>query len=132
MSCLLVAEQNNELLMKNHGLRPTDSVPLPEANGTTLSEANIISKQGCGRGRGHGFGHGHEYFVHKARQSAVANESQIHQKRVRPVGSKDSAKAWELLLPLMWCPSWWNRLLCRPEGLPSAHLKDSDYEFFCH
>ncbi|XP_022869187.1 leucine-rich repeat receptor protein kinase EMS1-like, partial [Olea europaea var. sylvestris] len=42
---------NNELLMKNHGLRPTDFVPLPEANGTALLEANAISRQGRGRGR---------------------------------------------------------------------------------
>ncbi|XP_048496473.1 uncharacterized protein LOC125495714 [Beta vulgaris subsp. vulgaris] len=31
ISCLLVAEQNNELLMKNHESRPTGSVPFPEA-----------------------------------------------------------------------------------------------------
>ncbi|CAA7014138.1 unnamed protein product [Microthlaspi erraticum] len=36
ISCLLVAEQNNELLMKNHGLRPTGSAPFPEANVTTF------------------------------------------------------------------------------------------------
>ncbi|CAA7020358.1 unnamed protein product [Microthlaspi erraticum] len=35
ISCLLVAEQNNELLMKNHGLRPTGSAPFPEANATS-------------------------------------------------------------------------------------------------
>ena len=33
ISCLLVAEQNNELLMKNHESRPTGSIPFPEANG---------------------------------------------------------------------------------------------------
>ncbi|XP_016732425.1 uncharacterized protein [Gossypium hirsutum] len=31
ISCLLVAEQNNELLMKNHELCPTGSAPFPEA-----------------------------------------------------------------------------------------------------
>ncbi|XP_021727642.1 uncharacterized protein LOC110694779 [Chenopodium quinoa] len=35
ISCLLVAEQNNELLMKNHESRPTGSTPFPEANVTT-------------------------------------------------------------------------------------------------
>lgn len=55
ISCLLIAEQNNELLLKNHGLRPTGSVPLPEANGTAFPEVNAISRQG--RGRGHEFGH---------------------------------------------------------------------------
>nr|KAJ0219150.1 hypothetical protein LSAT_V11C300142090 [Lactuca sativa] len=35
-ACLLVAEQNNELLMKNHESRPTGSVALPEANATNI------------------------------------------------------------------------------------------------
>ncbi|XP_009610481.1 uncharacterized protein [Nicotiana tomentosiformis] len=32
ISCLLVAEQNNALLMKNHEAHPTGSAPFPEAN----------------------------------------------------------------------------------------------------
>ena len=47
IACLLVAEQNNELLLKNHQSRPTGSIPLPEANAT-------IQVNRCGRGRGHG------------------------------------------------------------------------------
>ncbi|GJZ72873.1 hypothetical protein Tco_0637019 [Tanacetum coccineum] len=43
ISVLLVAEQNNELLMKNHQVRPTGSTALPEANATS----NVR-----GRGRG--------------------------------------------------------------------------------
>ncbi|XP_056694089.1 uncharacterized protein [Spinacia oleracea] len=35
ISCLLVAEQNNELLMKNQESRPTGSTPFPEANVTS-------------------------------------------------------------------------------------------------
>ena len=50
ISCLLIAEQNNELLMKNHQSRPTGSEPFPEVN--------VISSQthgrGCGRSRGRG------------------------------------------------------------------------------
>ncbi|KAL7585266.1 hypothetical protein Lser_V15G42697 [Lactuca serriola] len=36
-ACLLVAEQNNELLMKNHESRPTGSVALPEENATNTN-----------------------------------------------------------------------------------------------
>ena len=50
ISCLLVAEQNNELLMRNHQSRPTGIEPFPEVN--------AISSQNCGRGRGHGGGGG--------------------------------------------------------------------------
>ena len=32
LSCLLVVEQNNKLLMKNHQSRPTGSEPFPEVN----------------------------------------------------------------------------------------------------
>ena len=46
ISCLLVAEQNNEFLMKNHQSRPTGTEPFPEVNAIS-SQTN-----GCGRGRG--------------------------------------------------------------------------------
>jgi hypothetical protein len=42
-----VAEQNNELLMKNHQSRPTGSTPFPEANGTSFHG----NKVNHGRGR---------------------------------------------------------------------------------
>jgi hypothetical protein len=55
ISYLLVAEQNNELLMKNHQSRPTDSSPFSEANMITFPEANATSfKENRGRGRGRG------------------------------------------------------------------------------
>ncbi|XP_020270895.1 uncharacterized protein LOC109846083 [Asparagus officinalis] len=50
ISCLLVTEQNNELLMKNHETRPTDSAPFPEVNVTTYQHHN--QTQGHGHGRG--------------------------------------------------------------------------------
>ncbi|KAL0326219.1 UNVERIFIED_CONTAM: hypothetical protein Sradi_5191200 [Sesamum radiatum] len=67
-SCLLVAEENNQLLLNNHHTRPTGSKPLPE-NSAALPEANAtFSRKGSGRyhgspqghsyGRGRGRGHG--------------------------------------------------------------------------
>jgi hypothetical protein len=63
ISCLLVAEQNNEFLMENHQSRPTGSSPFPEANATTFLEANATSfkgnrGRGCGRGPRRGRGRG--------------------------------------------------------------------------
>ncbi|KAM1226426.1 hypothetical protein ACFX13_005887 [Malus domestica] len=54
ISVLLVAEQNNELLMKNHNSRPTGSAPFPEVNATSL-EVNATSSGGDyhKQGRGH-------------------------------------------------------------------------------
>jgi hypothetical protein len=50
ISCLLGAEQNNELLMKNHQSRPTSSTPFPKANGTSFHG----NKGNHDRGRGYG------------------------------------------------------------------------------
>ncbi|KAK9079310.1 hypothetical protein SSX86_000981 [Deinandra increscens subsp. villosa] len=62
ISCLLVAEQNNELLMKNHETRPVGTTPFPEANAATYKDQGGNRGRGRGhgyyRGRGHGRGHG--------------------------------------------------------------------------
>lgn len=44
ISCLLVTEQNNEILLKNHEARPIGSTPFPEVN------ASIYDNSGQGRG----------------------------------------------------------------------------------
>ena len=48
IACLLIARQNNELLLKNHQSRPTRSISLPEANA-------IIQTNRRGHGRGCGY-----------------------------------------------------------------------------
>ncbi|XP_013607567.1 PREDICTED: uncharacterized protein LOC106314193 [Brassica oleracea var. oleracea] len=57
ISCLLLAEANNELLMKNSEARPVGTAPLPEASGIEKknpNECNYIQndKRPHGRGRG--------------------------------------------------------------------------------
>ncbi|XP_015068822.1 uncharacterized protein LOC107013424 [Solanum pennellii] len=52
ISHLLVAEQNDDLLMKNHENRPTGSTPLPEVNEVYVHHAR--------RGRGHGHNYDQE------------------------------------------------------------------------
>ncbi|KAL2248363.1 UNVERIFIED_CONTAM: hypothetical protein Sindi_2688600 [Sesamum indicum] len=59
ISCLLVAEENNQLLLNNHQTQSTGSKPLPE-NSATLPEANAISLQ-KGRGRYHSPLRSHSY-----------------------------------------------------------------------
>ncbi|XP_017227796.1 uncharacterized protein LOC108203393 [Daucus carota subsp. sativus] len=56
ISVLLLAEQNNELLLKNHQVRPTGSTPFPEVNAVTNNEYR--DNKSFGRGRGHGYGRG--------------------------------------------------------------------------
>ncbi|XP_023731769.1 uncharacterized protein LOC111879536 [Lactuca sativa] len=57
-ACLLVAEQNNELLMKNDESRPTGSVALPEASATNI-DGHRNNTRGRGRGRFRGRGRGY-------------------------------------------------------------------------
>ena len=52
ISCLLVTEQNNELLLQNYQSRPTGSTSIPEVN--VASSSGRGSSHGRGRGRGSG------------------------------------------------------------------------------
>ncbi|XP_069145680.1 uncharacterized protein [Solanum lycopersicum] len=52
ISHFLVAEQNNDLLLKNHGNRPTGSEPLPEVNEAYAHHARRGKGRGPNRGRG--------------------------------------------------------------------------------
>ncbi|XP_049379837.1 uncharacterized protein LOC125844572 [Solanum stenotomum] len=61
ISCLLVVEQHNTLLLKNHEARPTGTAPLPEANeveahGQSERKQNKNQGQNNVRGRGNGRG----------------------------------------------------------------------------
>ncbi|XP_019251173.1 PREDICTED: uncharacterized protein LOC109230100 [Nicotiana attenuata] len=56
ISHLLIAEQHNGLLMKNHESRPTGSCPFPEVNEMNFHQARC--GRGCGPSRGHGRGRG--------------------------------------------------------------------------
>ncbi|KAL0415792.1 UNVERIFIED_CONTAM: hypothetical protein Slati_3411100 [Sesamum latifolium] len=59
ISCPLIAEENNQLLLNNHHTRPTSSKPLPK-NSMALPEANATFSH-KGRGRYHGSPQGHSY-----------------------------------------------------------------------
>ena len=52
ISCLLVVEQNNEFLIRNHHSHPSGSEPFPKVN--------AISSQTRGRGRRRGRGRGRD------------------------------------------------------------------------
>ena len=59
ISCFLVAEQNNELLMKNHDSRLTGTTSFPEVN-AVFSNNN---GRGRGRGRSHNCGKGRSNYT---------------------------------------------------------------------
>ena len=67
ISCRLVGEQNNELLMKNHKSRPTGATLFPETN--------VVFSNNYGRGRDHGGGRG---CNHGSGRSNYAFDSNNH------------------------------------------------------
>ncbi|XP_021723971.1 uncharacterized protein LOC110691361 [Chenopodium quinoa] len=96
ISCLLVAEQNNGLLMKNHESRPTGSTPFPEANVTTHNgketksiDHSSSSGRGRGRGRGQWRGRGRGRGYGRSRGGHFTN-SHSHQKLERRDGKEKS------------------------------------------
>ena len=50
ISCLLVVEQHNTFLLKNHEVCPTGTAPLPKAN---VVEAHDLSETRQNKNRGH-------------------------------------------------------------------------------
>ncbi|XP_040940143.1 uncharacterized protein [Gossypium hirsutum] len=99
ISCLLVAEQNNELLMKNHELRPTGSTPFPEANvslhnGQELKETHHANSSVRGRGRGRGQGRGRRHRYGYGRGGHFKN-SHSYQKWDRKNGNSEKKEKGE-------------------------------------
>ncbi|KAL0424484.1 UNVERIFIED_CONTAM: hypothetical protein Sradi_0983200 [Sesamum radiatum] len=78
ISCLLVAEQNNEFLLKNHESRPTGSAPFLEVNVATHNHYNHEPYRGRGRGHNHirGRGRGRGRGYHGSNSKNIA----FHQK----------------------------------------------------
>ncbi|KAK8366464.1 hypothetical protein V6Z12_A02G122500 [Gossypium hirsutum] len=58
ISCFLVAEQNNELLMKNYGIRPIGSAPFPKVNVAVHNNYENRKYRGHSHSRRHSEGRG--------------------------------------------------------------------------
>ncbi|XP_028792888.1 uncharacterized protein LOC114748617 [Neltuma alba] len=90
ISCLLVAEQNNELLMKNHEIRPTGSAPFPEANVTVCNNHHTRGRgRGGGRGRDRGRGRGRTNYCHYGGGSNNYNPNTHPKKKLGDGQKKD-------------------------------------------
>ncbi|XP_038721940.1 uncharacterized protein LOC120014085 [Tripterygium wilfordii] len=98
ISCLLLAEQNNELLLKNHQSRPTGVVP--------FLEANAVMYNGRGRGRGgrRGRGRSRWHYCYDRGNFSNTHNALNHQKKFDKFESKQS----------------------NPEDLPNKSQKDKE------
>ena len=86
ISCLLVAEQDNELLMKNQQPRPNGTEPFPEVN--------AISSQTNGRGRSHGRGRGRNSRYHgtHGNNSTHKGKTSMHHQKLNNTKAKQDEK----------------------------------------
>ncbi|KAK9740899.1 hypothetical protein RND81_03G069200 [Saponaria officinalis] len=96
ISCILVAEQNNELLMKNHESRPTGSTPFPEANvafynkrGPNNNHYTDNSSRGRGRSYGRGRGRGFGGYGRSQNLGVSFKKTHPHQKLGRKDGKNE-------------------------------------------
>jgi hypothetical protein len=90
ISCLLMAEQNNELLMKNHETRSSGLNPLPKVNATSYDNQN--SGRGRERGRGHGYGHGHSRENRDVQFKNMGNSHKRQERRDKDKGEIDEKR----------------------------------------
>ena len=82
ISHLLVAEQNNDLLLKNHENRPTESEPLPEVNEAYAHHGRRGKGRGPrGRGHGRGRGRGRDYGQERNSIPDINHSSNKKEKR---------------------------------------------------
>ncbi|XP_058783471.1 uncharacterized protein LOC131658159 [Vicia villosa] len=94
VAALLVAEQNNELLIKNHQARPTGTMPYPETNATAFNRGrggfNRLERRGghvrfdgnnghaCFDGHNQGAYHGRNHFRGRGRGRVHVNSYRSH------------------------------------------------------
>jgi hypothetical protein len=94
ITCLLVVEQNNKFLMKNHKSRPTGSASFPEVNATGYNNNNY----GCGHNRGRGCGHERRRFNYcnyngcNSSNSYKPSQSDEKQEKRKDIRSGDTKK----------------------------------------
>ncbi|XP_071939571.1 uncharacterized protein [Coffea arabica] len=97
IACLLLAEQNNELLLKNHESRPTGANPFPEANATQFQNSGRgrgrgrRGGRGGGRGRGRGRGRDRSKFVPRENFNR-GKQQNVSQKRENNYDQKNGEK----------------------------------------
>ncbi|KAJ0910703.1 putative transcription factor interactor and regulator CCHC(Zn) family [Helianthus annuus] len=118
ISCLLVAEQNNKLLLQNHQSRPAGASPFPEAN-----VANYQSRRGRGRGRGsnRGRGYGRGYTWHRESQNTKnsGGESSRHNTG-RPSKGKNGGGNQSNICYKCGMSNHWSRTCRNPKHLIEA------------
>ena len=130
-----MAEQNNELLMKNHEARPTGSAPFPEVNAATYHPYNGQNRghshgrgRGHSRGRGCGRGRGRNSYNYD-RQPKNVSEYQKGENIEKDNKSGENSKMVTNLCYRCGMKGHWSRTCCTPKHLVDLYqesLKKKD------
>ncbi|KAK9675551.1 hypothetical protein RND81_11G014500 [Saponaria officinalis] len=131
ISCLLVAEQNQELLMKNHESRSTGSTPLPEANVTSYNEKGNYrdhassSGRGCGRGQWRGRERGRGFGGHSRGRGGYFKKTHSHLQwnRKDDKGEKDKSENVTNKCYRCGAKGHWSRVCRTPKHLVDLYLQ---------
>ncbi|XP_074290133.1 uncharacterized protein LOC141616875 [Silene latifolia] len=133
ISCLLVAEQNNELLMKNHESRPLCSTPLPKANIMSYNEKgnyrDHASSSGQGRGRGQwlgrGRGRGRRFGGRNGGPGGYLKKTHSHLQwnRKDHTGEKDKSETVTNICYRCGAKGHWSRVCRTPKHLVDLYLQ---------
>jgi hypothetical protein len=120
ISHFVVAEQNNEILMKNQQSRPTGSSPFLEANMTSFSEANATSfERNRGRGRGRdprrGRGRGRNNVWRREGDNSKSNDNNA--RRYEKEKNSPSSKMFESSCYRCGMTNHWSHTCCTSKHL---------------
>ncbi|CAM8931243.1 unnamed protein product [Rhodiola kirilowii] len=132
---LLVAEEQNELLIKNHQSRPTGSKPFTEANFVRTDKPELVNNfQGRGRGRGRGRGQGRGQGSYYDNSPKTVNH---HHKRNRDEWNQENYNKWERSsnsannqgssCHRCGMKGHWYKI-CRPQIISSTSIKNQETE----
>ncbi|KAL0716776.1 hypothetical protein Bca4012_066098 [Brassica carinata] len=112
----MLAEKNNELLIKNHNSRPTGAKAFPEVNATAIENSERRTQFNRGRGRGRRFNNkrGKTYNPKwKGSNKWVRSEQVSKGKETQ----EDTTEREEARFYWMWCKGHWSRTCRTPPHL---------------
>ncbi|KAL4639001.1 hypothetical protein ACB092_03G186500 [Castanea dentata] len=130
ISCLLIAEKNNELLLKNHQTHLTGSIPFPELNGVSLKRNGGNKGQGRGRGKNNQYKRKHTFTPSKGNN--LPYNRKWYKNEIKPQESgrglqNKSPKGHESVCYRCGIKGHWSRTCRMPKHLVNlyqASLKD--------